>query len=92
MLKALGFGNTQVWMLIVVEAAVLTFVAAAIGLAVAAAVFPAVFKSIAGGPGALPVRVIPVGLAIALLLAALSATIPAMRARRLTIVQALSGR
>ncbi len=91
-LKALGFGNTQVWMLIVVEAAVLTFVAAALGLAVAAAVFPAVFKSIAGGPGTLPLRILPVGLTIALLLAVVSATLPAMRARRLTIVQALSGR
>ncbi len=39
-LKALGFGNTSVWMLIVVEATALTFVAAILGLAVAAAVFP----------------------------------------------------
>ena len=61
-LKALGFGNTSVWLLIVAEAAVLSFVAAAIGLAVAAAVFPSVFKSLAGGPVALPLSVYAVGL------------------------------
>ena len=91
-LKALGFGDTRVWVIIVAEAAVLSLVAAVLGLAVAAAAFPAVFKSLAGSPGTLPLRVVPAGLAIALLLAAMSATVPALRARRLTIVQALSGR
>ena len=91
-LKALGFGATQVWVIIVAEAGVLSLVGAALGLAVAAAAFPVVFKSLAGSPATLPLRVVPVGLAIAVLLAAISATIPAWHARRLTIVQALSGR
>ena len=40
----------------------------------------------------LPVRVYAIGFALALLLSMLSATIPAVRAGRLTIVEALSGR
>jgi putative ABC transport system permease protein len=91
-LKALGFGDTRVWMMIVAEAVLLSLVAAVLGLAGAAAVFPAVFKSVAGATGTLPLRIVPAGVAIALLLAATSATLPAARARRLTIVQALSGR
>jgi putative ABC transport system permease protein len=91
-LKALGFGDTSVWLLIVAEATVLSCVAAAIGLAIAAAVFPSVFKTLGLGPTALPLSVYLVGCGIALLLAALSATIPALRARRLTVVEALSGR
>ena len=91
-LKALGFGDSKVWMLIVAEATVLSFVAAVLGLAVAAAVFPAIFKTLAGAAGAMPVRVYAIGFALALLLSMLSATIPAVRAGRLTIVEALSGR
>lgn len=91
-LKALGFGDTSVWLLIVAEAAVLSFVAAILGLAIATAVFPVVFKSLAGGPATLPLRIYPIGFGIALLLAVMSATIPATRARRLTVVEALSGR
>jgi putative ABC transport system permease protein len=91
-LKALGFGDTSVWLLVVAEAAVLSFIAAVVGLALATAVFPIVFKSLAASPGSLPLRVYPIGLGIALLLAILSATIPAMRARRLTVVEALSAR
>ena len=91
-LKALGFGDTRLWVMIIAEAAALSLVAAVLGIAIAAAVFPAIFKSVAGSPGTLPLRVVPAGLAIALLLAAMSAMIPAARVRRLTIVQALSGR
>jgi len=91
-LKALGFGNNKVWLLIVAEAALLSSVAAVLGLAVAAAVLPSVFKSLAGAPGAMPVRVYAIGFVLALLLSVLSAMLPAIRASRLTIVEALSGR
>ncbi len=91
-LKALGFGNNSVWLLIVAEATVLSFAAAALGLAIAAAVFPIIFKSLAGAPAAMPVRVYAIGSALALLLSVLSASIPALRAGRLTVVEALSGR
>ena len=90
-LKTLGFGDTVVWALVVAEAAVLCLVAAALGLAIAAGVFPRVFASFGLGPIPLSFGVYAVGFAIALLLATLSATIPALRAKRLTIVEALSG-
>ena len=91
-LKALGFANNTVWVLIVAEAALLSAIAAALGLAVAAAVLPMVFKSLAGAPGSMPARVYVIGFVLALLLSVLSATLPAIRAGRLTVVEALSGR
>jgi putative ABC transport system permease protein len=92
-LKTLGFSDTAVLLLVVVEAAILCLMAAAIGLAIAATVFKGVFGSLNfTSPIPLPPRVYAFGFGIALLLGALSATIPAIRARRLTIVEALSGR
>jgi putative ABC transport system permease protein len=92
-LKTLGFNDGAVWLLVVAEASVLCLFAAAIGLAIAAAVFPRVFGSLNfTSPIPLPLRVWAVGFGIALVLAGLSATLPASRARRLTIVEALSGR
>src|SRR5262249_9058770 len=45
-LKTLGFSDTAIWVLVVIEAAVLCLIAAAIGLAIAAVVFPQVFASL----------------------------------------------
>jgi putative ABC transport system permease protein len=91
-LKTLGFSDASVWLLVVIEAVVLCVVAAATGLAIAAWIFPRVFGSLGLGPIPLSLDVYVVGFGIALLLAALSASIPASRVRRLTIVEALSGR
>lgn len=91
-LKTLGFSDASVWLLVVIEAVVLCVVAAAIGLTIAAWVFPRVFTSLGLGPIPLSLGVYEVGFGIAVLLAALSASIPASRVRRLTIVEALSGR
>jgi putative ABC transport system permease protein len=91
-LKAVGFGGTSVWLLVVAEASVLSLGAAVVGLAIAAAVFPTVFASLTAVPVPLSSRVYLGGFAIALLLAVTSATIPALRARRLSVVDALSGR
>jgi putative ABC transport system permease protein len=91
-LKAVGFDNTHLWLLVVFEALVISFFAGAIGLAIAASVFPAIFMALSIGPTTLPVSVYLVGAGLALLLALLSATIPALRAGRLTVVDALSGR
>ncbi len=91
-LKTLGFSDTAVWLLVVIEAMVLCVIAASLGLAMAAVAFPPVFGSL--GVGAIPLgaSVYAVGFAIALLLGMTSATLPALRARRLTIVEALAGR
>ncbi len=92
-LKTLGFSDTAVWLLVVVEAAVLCLFAAAIGLAIAAAVFPTVFGSLQiHGPIPLPAGVWAIGFGIALLLARAQRIAARARARRLTIVEALSGR
>jgi putative ABC transport system permease protein len=91
-LKTLGFSDTTVWILIVVEASVLCVIAAALGLAIAAALFPRLFGALhIVGPIPLPVIVWVAGFALAIALAVLSALFPALRARRLTIVEALAG-
>jgi putative ABC transport system permease protein len=72
-LKAVGFDNTSLWLLVVFEALVLSFFAGAIGLAIAASVFPALFMALSIGPTALPASVYLVGAGLALLLALLSA-------------------
>ena len=90
-LKALGFGDTSIWLLIIAEGVVLSLIAAGFGLAIAAAIFPSAFASLGLGPIAMPVNVYLVGFGVALLLAVMSATLPALQARRLTVVEALSG-
>jgi len=91
-LKALGFGDGGVWLLVVAEAAVVSVGAASIGLAIAAAIFPTVFRSIATLPMPLSPGVYLAGFGIAFALAVASASIPALAARRLSVVAALSGR
>lgn len=92
-LKTLGFSDTTVWMLVVVEASVLCLIAAALGLTIAAVSFPIIFGALQiVGPIPLPGVVWIAGFVIAVALAALSALFPALRARRLTIVEALAGR
>jgi putative ABC transport system permease protein len=91
-LKALGYTDGTVWLLVILESSALTLIAAALGLTVAASIFPTVFYSIGAGPMALPWQVYAEGFGLALLLALISATIPASRARRLTVSEALAGR
>src|SRR5262249_19885595 len=92
-LKALGFRDASVALLVVVEAALLTFVGATLGLGLTGLIFPRVFGSIGGfGPTPLPVEAYLTGFGIALLMAVLSAAIPAFQARRLPVAEALAGR
>ncbi len=91
-LKTLGFSDTTVWLLVVVESSVLCLIAAALGLTIAAVSFPIIFGALQiVGPIPLPGIVWVAGFGIAIALAALSALFPALRARRLTIVEALAG-
>jgi putative ABC transport system permease protein len=91
-LKTLGFSDTTVWVLIVVEASVLCLIAAGLGLAIAAVLFPHIFGALnIVGAIPLPGVVWVAGFVLAIGLAALSALFPALRARRLTIVEALAG-
>ncbi|MGB8842150.1 MAG: FtsX-like permease family protein, partial [Aliidongia sp.] len=89
-LKTLGFSETRVLSLVLIESLVLCIVAALIGLALAALAFPQLQRVI--GVSTLPSSVILLGLGIAVLLALIAGLPPALRARRLSIVDALAGR
>ena len=86
-LKTLGFSDLSVLILVLAEAALLCLTAAAIGLAIAAAVFPQLRDVI--GLQHLSWFVVSAGIAAAAALALVSSLIPAWRASRLRIVDAL---
>ena len=90
-LKTVGFSDSSVTMLVLIESVLLCVLAASLGLAAAAAVFP-VTAALGMGGSALPLKVIGAGLAIAVALALASGLPPAWRAQRLVIVDALAGR
>ena len=89
-LKTLGFSDAQVTTLVLAEALLLCLVAAVLGLALARALFPLLKDVI--GVVSLPASVIGNGLAVAVLLALVTGGLPALRAKRLVIVDALAGR
>jgi putative ABC transport system permease protein len=96
-LKTLGFTDAVVQWLVLAEALCLSVVSAALGIALASRVLPWVTSGpalAAQGLGAMhvPSAVYGAGALIAVLLALISGVPPAMRARRLNIVAALSGR
>jgi putative ABC transport system permease protein len=89
-LKTLGFTDRAVFFLILAEAIVVCMVAAAIGLALAMIAFPYAGKYVPGL--SMPAVVIEIGLLAAVGVALVSAAVPAVRAARLEIVDALAGR
>jgi len=89
-LKTLGFRDMAVWSLVLAESFVLCISAAALGLACAAAVFPMMKDFV--GVATLPVKVLIEGAAIAAWMAWVTGMPPALRARKLNIVDALAGR
>lgn len=91
-LKTLGYSDSKVLTLILIEALLLCLFAAGLGLAAASAIF--VSPAVRGIFGALPMSmvVLAMGAAMAALLAIVSGLPPALRAKRLNIVDALAGR
>jgi putative ABC transport system permease protein len=89
-LKTLGFRDGTVFVLLLAEAIVVFITAAACGLALALLVFPFASKIVPGL--SMPMIVIVIGLAAAVLVAAISAAVPAAVAARLNIVTALTTR
>jgi putative ABC transport system permease protein len=89
-LKTLGFTDGAVLALILVETLVFCVVAAAVGLAISTLLYPVVVKAIqfelTPGP------IMGLGIVVAIVLALLTGAIPAWRASRLSIVDALAGR
>jgi putative ABC transport system permease protein len=89
-LKTLGFNDRAVFFLILGEAVGVCVAAAAFGLALATLVFPFASRFVFGV--AMPNVTVAIGLALAAAVALVSAAIPAARAARLRIVDALAER
>jgi putative ABC transport system permease protein len=89
-LKTVGFSDRSVTVLVLIESILLCLLAASLGLAAAAVAFP-VTAALGIAGAALPIRVVALGLAIAVGLALASGLPPAWRAQRLVIVDALAG-
>jgi putative ABC transport system permease protein len=89
-LKTIGFTDTGVLALVLAESVALFVAAAAAGLAISAALFP-LAKQYVGGT-ALPTAVIGIGAVVAVAAALVSGILPALRAKRLNIVEALAVR
>jgi putative ABC transport system permease protein len=89
-LKTLGFTDPAVFLLILAEAVVVCVAAAACGLALALFAFPFAARFISGL--SMPLVVVEIGLASALLVALVSAGVPAILGARLRITEALASR
>jgi len=89
-LKTLGFTDLTVFLFILAEAMAVFIAAAACGLLLALVAFP--FASMIVPGLSMPMVVVAVGLASAVLAATISAWIPAALAARLNIAAALAGR
>jgi putative ABC transport system permease protein len=93
-LKTIGFSNRSVLWLVLAESVLLVVLGGALGLAIAAALMPVV-SSASGGMLQLP-SVLPqtwaIGIALMIAIGVLVGLLPALRAMRLNIVDALAGR
>jgi putative ABC transport system permease protein len=93
-LKTLGFKDGTVLVLVMVESVLLVVLGGLIGLGIAALIMPGV-SAASGGLIQLP-TVLPqtwlLGLALMLVIGAVVGALPALRAMRLNIVDALAGR
>jgi putative ABC transport system permease protein len=87
-LKAVGFTDRAVFLLILAEALLVCVAAAALGLAVATAVLPLAARFVRGL--SMPKIVVAVGLAFAVVVALMSAAVPAALAARLRVATALA--
>ena len=88
-LKAVGFSDRAIFSLIAAESIVVWTVAAALGLLLTTIAFPYAARMVPGI--SMPWVVVDIGLAIAVVIALASASIPALRAARLNVATALAG-
>ena len=89
-LKTLGFSDSRIVMLVLVESLMLCLFAALLGLALARLAFVG-FTSLFGDVP-LPSLVVEIGVVMAIALALIGGALPALRAGRLKVVDALAGR
>ncbi|CAN7636180.1 ABC transporter permease [Trinickia sp. LjRoot230] len=86
-LKTLGFSDTRVLTLVLLQTLALCIVAAMIGLGIADLLFPRLRDTL--GVVKMPLSVVIEGVVMAAVFAALTGFVPAWRAKRLVIVEAL---
>jgi putative ABC transport system permease protein len=89
-LKTLGFSDRRIFWIILLEALLLCIFAALLGLGCAALIFP-LARNYLGGVS-MPHTVLAAGIGFAVALALISAALPASRAMRLQVAEALAGR
>jgi len=89
-LKTLGFSDAGVTSLVLGESLLLCLVAALIGLGLSVLAFP--MLKVAVGVASLPPQVIALGIGCAILLAVMIGAVPAMKVKRMSIVDSLAGR
>jgi putative ABC transport system permease protein len=89
-LKTLGFGNWTVFVLVAAESLLVYIAASLAGFALAWIAFPLAAKYVAGL--SMPIAVVGFGLLGAVVVALISVSVPALRAVKLNIVDALAGR
>jgi putative ABC transport system permease protein len=89
-LKTLGFADRAVFVFILTESVVIFVAAAAFGLLLALLAFPLATKFVPGL--SMPWEVVAFGLGCAAVVALISASVPAVQAARLNIVNALATR
>ncbi|MET0550805.1 MAG: FtsX-like permease family protein [Xanthomonas sp.] len=93
-LKTLGFQDRTVLTLVIVESVLLIVLGGLLGMALASAAIPVLASA---SRGALPVHAVPaqtwlIGAALMLVIGVVVGLLPALRAQRLKIVDALAGR
>jgi putative ABC transport system permease protein len=89
-MKTLGFNDATVFLLVATESVIVCIAASLVGLALAWFAFPLTAKYIPGL--SMPSVVVAFGVLGAMLVALISVSVPAARAARLNIVDALAGR
>ena len=87
-LKAVGFTDRAVFLLILAEALLICVAAGAFGLALAAVLLPIAAVFVVGL--SMPKIVIAIGLGLAVVVALISAAVPAVQAGRLKVAAALA--
>jgi len=93
-LKTLGFTNGTVLALVLIESVLLIVLGGAIGMGIAAVLIPAISAASGGmiALGGIPAETWAVGLALMVAIGVVVGALPALRAMRLRIVDALAGR
>ena len=92
-LKTLGFKDSTVLTLVMVESMLLIVLGGLIGMGLASAIMPGISRMTNGiVPGGAPAQTWLVGVGLMLLIGIVVGLLPALRAQRLKIVDALAGR